>query len=170
MTSFSCCPCRLVEIFSQKSHVGRATSKGFTLIELVVVIMILGILAVSVLPRFSSLNEFDGAGFANQLRATLRYAQKTAIAQRRQAVVVYSAGAASICTQPNSATPSCAAADCTADVMLPGGSFRAGPSAVVAGGTLCFDARGTPYGGGPFNIPVAGSGAIVIEAGTGYVH
>ena len=52
---------------------------GFTLIELIMVMVIVGILAVFVVPRFFDANVFQSRGFADQVQATLRYAQKEAI-------------------------------------------------------------------------------------------
>ncbi len=63
------------------------TQRGFTLIELVVVIVMLGILAVYVAPQFFSASLFQSRGFADQVQAALRYAQKQAIAQHRNVCV-----------------------------------------------------------------------------------
>jgi MSHA pilin protein MshC len=58
-------------------------ARGFTLIELVMVILILGILAVFVLPRIELTRGFEGVGFQDAVRATLEHARKSAIAERR---------------------------------------------------------------------------------------
>lgn len=55
---------------------------GFTLTELVVVIAIAAILAAIVIPQFN-LREIDAAWFHEQVRSGVRYAQRTAVAQRR---------------------------------------------------------------------------------------
>jgi MSHA pilin protein MshC len=159
------------------------TARGFTLIELIVTMIVVGILAFTVLPRFSTLNAFDAAGFADQVQSVIRYGQKTAIAQRRNVAVTYSTGAASICSYTSSTAPcnaNCAGATGVSAVTLPGDSFRsAGSSTTMTGGTLCFDAVGRPYRGvaaivAPFSIVVNDGGAplktIVIEQETGYVR
>src|ERR1019366_1189870 len=61
--------------------------RGFTLIELIMVMVIVGILAVVVAPRFFDTNVFKSRGFADQVQASLRYAQKEAIAQRSNVCV-----------------------------------------------------------------------------------
>lgn len=58
---------------------GQAAS-GFTLVELVLVITLVGILAVVAVPRFFSNPTFDERGYRDELGAALRYAQKVAVA------------------------------------------------------------------------------------------
>ena len=66
--------------------------KGFTLVELVVVITILGIISVFVIPRFFEKGIFDERGFLEQSRASIRYAQKLAIASGCDVRVIFTAG------------------------------------------------------------------------------
>lgn len=55
---------------------------GFTIVELVAVIVITGIIAAIAAPRFIGVDAFDARGSFGTLVSALRYAQKTAIAQR----------------------------------------------------------------------------------------
>jgi MSHA pilin protein MshC len=62
---------------------------GFTLVELVVVIAVMAVLAAVASPRFANGDIFETRGDAGLLSSTLRYAQKTAIAQRKQVFVLH---------------------------------------------------------------------------------
>jgi len=68
-----------------------ARRRGFTLPELVMVIVVIGILAVVTAPRFISWKGFASRGFYDEAQAVVRYAQKTAIAWRRPIYVCVSA-------------------------------------------------------------------------------
>ena len=57
------------------------------MIELVITVMIVGILAVAVVPRFFTASVFEARGFYDLALTTLRDAHKTAIAQRRAVYV-----------------------------------------------------------------------------------
>lgn len=56
--------------------------RGFTLAELVTVIAIAAILAALAIPQFS-FRDIDASWFHEQVRSSVRYAQRTAVAQRR---------------------------------------------------------------------------------------
>lgn len=63
--------------------------KGFTLVELVVVVAVLSVMAAMAAPKFANGDIFETRGDAGLLSSTLRYAQKTAIAQRVKVYVVH---------------------------------------------------------------------------------
>ena len=57
-----------------------AKSAGFTLVELVVTLVIIGALAAVSAPLFFSAQDFQQSGFYNETLASVRYAQKLAVA------------------------------------------------------------------------------------------
>ncbi|MDQ1315322.1 MAG: pilin protein MshC [Pseudomonadota bacterium] len=146
--------------------------RGFTLVELILVMVIAGILAAVAVPRLIGRNSFDTRGFADQLAATVRFGQKLAIAQRRDVFVQMSTGAATLCY---SAVVPCSAADYAPGpggekpytVTAPGGVTIASPVAVLA-----FDGGGRPDTAAQLDIQVNGAGAhhVLVERETGYVH
>ncbi len=148
-------------------------SKGFTLIELVTVIGLMGILAAVASPRFANSNIFATRGQASVLTSSLRYAQKTALAQRRRVYVVYHAPA------PTS-VDLCFSVDCSSKVIDPvtGNPYSVGftDDVSVSGSTLGFDALGRPVPNVDTRFSVtnaknnAQSVVILVEAESGYIH
>jgi MSHA pilin protein MshC len=82
---------------------GRASGlRGFTLIELVLIIVIIGILAVVVVPSFNS-RPFLERGFFDEVMTAARYGQKLAVASGCRAQLV-TTGTGYVLQQPNSCT------------------------------------------------------------------
>lgn len=156
---------------------------GFTMVELMVTIIIVGILAVSIGPRFFELDAFRARGFYDETLAVLHYAQKTAIAQRR-AVYVRLDGATETVTACYTSVFPCAAVD-----QVPG-PYGEKPYTITAAdgvdlqvtGTYFFDALGRPYNASDIvptstftalTISIVGGGdarAITVERETGYAR
>ena len=67
-------------------HMVRRDNKGFTTIELVVVLIIVSILAATALPRFFSANSYEEYSYQNELVSTLRAIQLRAMQQTANAV------------------------------------------------------------------------------------
>lgn len=151
----------------------RRRTAGFTLVELVVTLVIVGVLAVFAIPRFAERSVFDQRGFIDQTHAAIQFARKSAVAQRRNVCVAVAAGAVSV-TRALAAGP---AAACSAALLDPatGNALNLiAPTGVSLSPatTLVFDGLGrlaSPAAGA--SIAVSGLATpITVERETGYVH
>lgn len=168
-------------------HMGRIEARraqagamaGFTMIELVVTMIVVGILAVAVLPRFSALGAFDAVAYRDKVRATLEHARKSAVAGRRTVTVTLASNSLSlrIDKAPGDETSTgdqelrlpTVDANCGAatNQICP----KAGSNVTLSGtASLTFNALGVPGGGASYTITGADSYTVTVEAETGYVH
>lgn len=175
----------------------RAFSLGFTLVELVLVMILVGVLSTVAIGKFSDQSNVSAPAYADQIRALMRFAQKLAIAQNRPVYVI---------ARPTFVA-ACFDAACASRVTAPGGS-NSGTSATTAacGSTtwyceapptalavtpatpfpfvFYFSPEGRPFLSGDSTtgdtstftslvLSVTGSTApilVTVEAETGYVH
>lgn len=72
---------------------GDAGAAGFTLVELVAVLVIVGILSIFALPRFADVDVFERRGYFEEALAGVRYAQKLAVGSGCSIRVEFDAGA-----------------------------------------------------------------------------
>lgn len=70
--------------------------KGFTLVELILTMIVLGIIAVVAMPRFADRQGFDTRGFADQTRAAIQFGRKVAVASGRNVCVIASGSTLSL--------------------------------------------------------------------------
>ena len=155
--------------------------QGFTLIELIIVLVLTGVLAVFAAPRILNNSDFYARGFHDENMALLRYAQKTAISQRRTVCVTFAV------TPESSASlriaSQAAVGTCDTDLVGPRGdtpgtvSSKSGVSYSAPPTAVSFDGLGQPLSSAgavltaPSTITVTGSGKIItIAAATGYVY
>ncbi len=149
----------------------RKQSIGFTLIELIAVIIIMGIIGAIVTPKFFNSTDFKARGFADHVLATLRYAQKAAIAQHRL-----------VCVDLNSTTSKLTLTianlssdtSCGATVLnLPDSTDNSltAPSGVSFSPTSTVNFNALGQANAATEITISSITAhIFIEAETGYVH
>jgi MSHA pilin protein MshC len=142
--------------------------RGFTLVELVMTMVIVGIIAVVAAPRLLGTSVFKSRGYADQVQASLRYAQKEAIAQHRNVCVAFTTSSVTLTIGPTTAcgTPLLSPTGGAYVVTAPAGiTFAALPAA------FSFNALGQPNPNTAQTINISGAAnAITIEAETGYVH
>ena len=69
----------------------RHSSTGFTLLELIMLMVIAGILAVVVIPHFGGVSSISLDGAAQMITADIRYAQQLAMAKHQQYTVQFTA-------------------------------------------------------------------------------
>ena len=139
---------------------------GFTLVELVMTMVIVGIIGAFVAPRFFDVNVFQSRGFADQVQASVRYAQKIAIAQHRFVCVTIAGNSLALTTGVTAAcgTP---LASTTGDgnyvINAPGGI-------TVSDASFNFNALGSSSAGVTIGVSGDVTRNIVVEAETGYVY
>lgn len=145
------------------------TSSGFTLPELVVTMVVVGIMAAAVIPRFADTAAFDVFGFTEQTREIIRFAQKSAIAKRRSVCVSIGSGSISL-TVPASFGGSCAQS------LIDPSNGKAFAQTVPTQVTISvvsfsYDASGAPSAGQTIVVSSGSSTqTITVDAGTGYVY
>jgi len=143
--------------------VNRRSVRGYSLAELVIVIVITAIMAALAIPLFNQ-PQIDATWFHEQVRAGVRHAQRTAVAQRRQVFVLVEAG-------PRLAL--CYADPCGARVteLATGNDFvlnaPSGVALSISASPLSFNGLGQPSSGATVNV---GGKLVTVNAETGYVQ
>ena len=155
-------------------HPLRTRSSGFTLVELVVVIVIIGIVAAFAAPRFFDDRTFLQRGYYEELVAALKYSQRLAVASGCPVqVVIDAAGYAA--RQQAAQAGTCNTADATwpTSVALADGDVLAGskPMGVTVSPavTLTFDALGRTDLGSDQDVNV-GPFAFTVRAASGFIQ
>ena len=134
--------------------------------------MVIGVVAILSAFAVSRINttSFNTEGYANQVRAAIRFAQKIAISQRRNVTVTVSSSDVSL-TYPDVGNAAVHMPPGTAAFIVtkPSGVSLSGS---LAGTSFTFSALGKPGSSG--TVVVSGGDispiTIIVEAETGYVH
>lgn len=148
------------------------SQQGFTLVELIVVITLLGIVSFVAAARLTDRAETSARGFADQLASTLQQAHKQAIAQRRLVYVNLDAGSGRVRACFDAATA------CSQPLVAPAGGaldLSAPDGVALASGItqFAFDGLGRPTLAASLVLNVTGgasSHAVRVEADSGYVR
>jgi MSHA pilin protein MshC len=154
--------------------------KGFTMVELVMVIVILGVLAVVALPKLTGTSLFAASAFRSEVVSALRYAQKSAVSHRRLVCATLSVSAVTLAIAADNPATSCGTTLASPDSS----AYQSKDSSVAASGTplttgLFFQPSGVVTTTGAGTTLVAGTAGevgiteqakIKIEGATGYVE
>jgi MSHA pilin protein MshC len=148
-------------------------SHGFTLTELIIVIVLMGTISAIAVSRMVTSKGFASRGFYDEAQGVVRFAQKTAIAWRRPIYVCVAADKVSAISN----------SDCNAPVVVPNPvnpanslQTQPAPSGVTLTpvGSFSFDGIGRPTP--TYTITVNSTNAddpvrkIIVAAETGYVY
>lgn len=155
---------------------------GFTLVELITVILLVAILSAVAAPRFMQREAFEERGFFDGTRALLKYAQRLAIAERREVCVTLAAASVALTLNPTTIP----GAACSAAVIAPGGdtAFPTYTITAPAGLVLAFpnavfrfnalgqpidNATGALLGNQAISLTGSGVRTITVAGETGHV-
>lgn len=170
--------CSQIRFIRRERGCGVA-QRGFTLVELVMVIVLVGVLAVVVVPRMDLFSGVNEVGYRDKVRGALEFARKAAVSGRRSVRVSLAGnnlslaadnietGGAGAGTYPRALALPAADRACggvTNQVCAPTGVTVAGPA------TLAFNPLGQPSAGAVYTVTGTSAWTITVEAETGYVH
>jgi len=148
---------------------------GFTIVELVAVMVITGIVAAIAAPRFIGVDAFNARGSYSTLTSALRYAQKTAIAQRRNIYATVNTTSRTVCL---GYTSNCSSAVIDPATQAAYSKILSNNVTITASTTpIGFDGLGRPIPNATATFTIQNAVApsepartITVEAETGYVR
>ncbi len=154
---------------------GFTREHGFTIVELIAVLVITGIIASIVAPRFIGVDAFDARGSYGTLASALRYAQKTAVAQRRIVYANINTASRTVCL---GYTSSCSSAVIDPATQATYSKTLSNNVTITASATpVGFDGLGRPVPNATATftiqnavVPGESTRTITVEAETGYVR
>lgn len=137
----------------------KPTQSGFTLVELITVIVILGLLSVTVLPRFLQTDSFQSRTVQDKLISAARQAQQLAMSKAVSANVqlITDNSSKRIRISYSEGGPQ------TIDTDIPSATS-------ITNQTLTYNKRGDLSGGSAVNISINGGERTVRIESSGYAH
>jgi MSHA pilin protein MshC len=148
--------------------------QGFTIVELITVMVIIGVLAAVSAPVFFNVQVFRERGFFDETVAAVRYAQKHAVATHCTVRVVTTAGGFTLYGPATSAD--CVSGPFSTQLADPSGSAatfaRLAPDGVtLSAEDFSFRADGSAsFAGQTLSINVGGGQSFTVWQATGFVQ
>ena len=156
-------------------------NRGFTLTEMVVTMIILGVLSVFLLPNLIGVSVVQQRAEYDKLSFALLYARKAAVAKRRYTCVVLSATAATLTVDPNppesTATPFGGTCPFATALALPAQDSACTITNQTCTKNISLSAAPSSFQFDPLGrasttvtITVSGFPSLKVESDTGLVH
>ncbi len=169
----------ILRALEPRMYIRGYVHKGFTLVEILVVVIILGIAGAIIVPSIGSRNDLKAAAAARVIMADLIYTQNLAITSQGNRYVKFDVvnqqysvtdSAGGIITHPVNQTPYTQKFGGSSQNSLPDMKLVSTTFVGVSGlaqTTIGFDELGTPLTCNPLGVTeTLSSGSILIQAGT----
>ncbi|MEW6703930.1 MAG: prepilin-type N-terminal cleavage/methylation domain-containing protein [Pseudomonadota bacterium] len=149
---------------------------GFTLPELVAVLIVVGVLAAVAMPRFEAALAIRDDGWHDEVVSALRHARQTAVSHRRLVCATVAGNSVSLGIAATNPASACSVALNGPDGNAPYATSAHGSASVSPAGTMYFQPSGrvTSDGAGTSassrSITVSGSDTITVIGETGHVE
>lgn len=133
----------------------RATSseRGFTLPELIAVLIVVGVLAAVALPKFDAGLSLRDDAWHDQVVGALRWARQSAVSHRRLVCATVGANSVSLSIAAANPATACGTAYPGADGSDPAASTATGAAVLSPGGVIFFQPDGRATGDGAGTSP-----------------
>ena len=113
--------------------------RGFTTIELIMVMIIIAVIAVTAIPKFTSMSVVSVGGAAEMIQADIRYTQELAMAGYEAKTITFASGSSSYSVDSETQE-------------LPSGVT------ISNNFTVTFNSLGEPIAGGGGSVSISGAG------------
>jgi len=147
----------------------KSLNQGFTLIELIIVIIILGILSVTVAPKFFTAKGFSAYGYRTDVIAKLRLIQIKAMQQTQ--ADNNECHRVLLTTKKLSTPDGCASSEDSATKVQIADQDNITFSSNITGNSFSFDSMGRPSCAAACKITINGEQTISVQIESeGYIH